>query len=179
MPAIDLLLAVWVAHVWRSKWHGSPRALVTAGLTWGLTIASLLSTLSLARNEPMNGFERSVAQIREIVPPGSVLMGEPRYWFGLSDHPYFAWQALTYYRSHAPSSTLDEAFRWHRPDFFILDSMMAPHIVEDPTTLGPWAYQLHLPKRDLDRFLAERGHLVAVIDTQAGRTIELYQITWD
>jgi len=179
MPAADLVLAVWLVRLTESKWHGSLRTMLSLALAWGLTIAAALTSVAQVRDQPMDGYQTTIARIREVVPPGSVLMGEPRYWFGLADYRFFAWQQLTYYRDQMPGSSLDEALRWHRPDYFLLDSLMELQIVDDPSHMEAWAQRLSLNKTEFDKFMAERGQIVADIDAQARRSVRVIRITWE
>jgi 4-amino-4-deoxy-L-arabinose transferase-like glycosyltransferase len=177
-PAADLATAVALAHLSR-HWHEARRLLVTTALAWGLVGTTALSIVPLVRAQPMDAYDAAIVQLREVVPDGSVIMGNPRYWFGLADHPYFAWAQLAYYRAYAPDSAVEELIRWHRPDYFILDSTMYDTIVDDPSHLPPWEQRVTLPKEPFERFLAERGRLVATIDAQKPKMIWVYRLAWD
>jgi hypothetical protein len=61
--------------------------------------------------------------LRQAIPPGATVLGEPTYWLELQDHPYLNWWTISYIwqaQGRSPRESLDR----HRPDAIIVD----PHV---------------------------------------------------
>jgi hypothetical protein len=177
-PATDLLLAGFLAKLSWSVFGASRWATRRTLLLLGLLGASIISTLALIRNNPMDGYQLTLQRISRAVSAQSSVMGSQTYWFALPEHEYYSWQQLVYYRRYAPGSTLEDAFRDLRPDFLIIDRHMELFIAEERASLPNYFQFLSLPKADLERFLDQRANLVTNIETDTFGNVRVYKINW-
>lgn len=201
-PAGDLLMAVALARLSRAKWPASlwarlpaaplRRWLGTARLglepsRWSavrtalvlvMLAAAVVPTLTRALGNPMRDYETTLAQVGEVVAPGSVVMGPATYWLGVPDRTYVSWEQLVYYRRYAPGSTVAEAVRAFRPDYFIVDPYIEQFIRDTPRP-GANAQQLLLPKTPFEQFLGEHATLAAAARTGTYGNVRIYRIDWE
>jgi hypothetical protein len=198
-PAGDLLAAVFLARVLRAlrrepgallpSWlpgsGGAGRAALwligrPAGRALGaaaLLIALAVPTLIRAVPNPLDDYDDTLERLRAVVRPGSVVMGPATYWFGLVDETYLSWEHLVYYRRYAPGSTLGDALKEFRPDYFITDTYIERFIRDTPRS-SINAQQIVIPRTELERFLAEHGRLVARVENHTYGQVQVYQIDW-
>jgi 4-amino-4-deoxy-L-arabinose transferase-like glycosyltransferase len=178
-PAAELVLAAFLVECARWWRRGGAIRRLPAAAAWGAT-AIAIGAFGLA---PLSGnmlddYQASTAALRRALPAGSVVMGEPKYWFGLTDYPYFAWQQLTYYRAYDRGSSLETAIGYHRPDYLLVDAEMDWQITDEPGRLEPWAQLQHLPKIEWEGFLRRRATLTAVVPSSLYGEIRVYRIRW-
>jgi hypothetical protein len=178
-PALDLTVALLLTKLLARPWYGSPLAYLRTAGTWGCVLASVLVIVPSLQSDGLADHDATVAQIREVIPLGSKIMGEPKYWLGLADHPFVGWQQLTYVRRHVPGSDLAAGFRTFRPDVLIIDSRMEWHITDEPEQFQPWAQLLYLPKSEWTEYLARHATLVAAIESETSGTVRVYRLHWD
>jgi hypothetical protein len=107
-------------------------------------------------------------------------MGDEVFWFSFSDHRFYPYYELTYYPSYSPGSTLETTFEAYRPDYFIVDSgWWQQFFTKDEAGLRPYARMLHIPRSEMEGFLASRARLVASVETENYGEVRVYRISWD
>lgn len=187
-PAMDLLLAIGLTRLGRALAEACSPRRRPAMLTFMLPLALLSTllivegafTLVLLRQDPMAEYTPTLERIRQTVPPGHSIMGPQTFWFALPGETYLSWENLVYYQRYAPGSTLTDALWALRPDYFIIDNVMATFaIADDKSKLTSYGQVLHLPKAELEGFLARQAQQVDTIHTQTFGAIHIYRIHWD
>ena len=190
-PTGDLLVAVVLERVSRLRlsdlaarfpffnWKALSPAWRT--LRWA-AIAALVAvmavpTLVRTTGDPLGDYELTLQRIRQAVRPGVSVVGPATYWFGLTGERYVSWEQLIYYRRYAPGSTVTDGMRALRADYFITDPYIEKFFRDDPRP-SVNSQQLLLPKHEVESFLAERAHLVAVIETPTYGAVNVYEVEW-
>jgi 4-amino-4-deoxy-L-arabinose transferase-like glycosyltransferase len=186
-PTIGLLMATSLRRLcailrtvsWSPIGLWAAQAILVAG---AVGYIALHSVVPLFREDADSEFESALTMIQQSAPPGSVILGPQTYWFGVIDHPYLSWEALTYYPRYAPGSTLRDSLRALHPDVIIIDQHLDHFITDDSQqrAFDPGDYERHLqlPKAEFEAFLQQQATLVAVLDTTEYGRVRLYTVHW-
>jgi hypothetical protein len=130
-------------------------------------------------SSPMGEFDDAVRRLRLAVPPGSSVMGSQTYWFGLPAERYLSWEQIIYFQRYAPGSTVEDALRALKPDYFVLDRHLENFIAPDiASAISEYNSFLWLPQAEIEQFLEQRSSLVTAFDTNYFGQIRVYKIDW-
>lgn len=186
LPAGHLLLALllerMIQRISVAARRRGPGARLAVALRMGgilLLLAGAFRNMYAIGENPTPDYERTMSQVAASVPAGASVMGPQTYWFAVPDHVYLSWEQLVYYRRYRPGSDLADAFRALRPDVFIIDRAVEDFAVaDDPSELTRYGRFLHLPKAQLDAFLAQQAELSATVETATFGYVRVYRIRW-
>ncbi|MDQ3930155.1 MAG: glycosyltransferase family 39 protein [Chloroflexota bacterium] len=179
-PAAALIVAALMGQAW--EWLGKrsilPRA--SAALVWGTAIAatSLAMLPAFTGKDPMPDYNRTVQAINQIVPPGKSIIGQQTFWLGMVDRPYYSWDQIVYYKQFDPAMTVEDGFAQFKPDYFLYDSALELHFTDDNSDIPEYIWYLHLPKQELESFLARRATLAGTVQSEVYKTIRIYKLDW-
>jgi 4-amino-4-deoxy-L-arabinose transferase-like glycosyltransferase len=129
-----------------------PAALAMSAL---VVVASLLSVAAVTRDLAPADYDRYIAGLREHVPAGATVQGEPTIWYGFSDHPMIATQLFLQSGRYK-----DEVRR-----------LGIEYVVDDHVEPLPGCRDcIDTAQEDVRRFLAQSAELVAEVrDPHYGR----------
>jgi hypothetical protein len=175
-PAMDLVLALGLAALAGAARPMARPAVIGTVVAGCLLAISLGASLRAVTYNPMHDFEATIARIRAAAPPGSVLMADSRYWWGLTDYRYLTWYEPAYYRRHAPGSTLADALRALGPTVLVIDDHQDKLFADDPSGFEPWAQALALPRAELDSFLSQHAELVSSFQSDLSGPVRVYRV---
>jgi len=173
-PALSLLAAAYFDELLkspaRSKYETRARQLIVAAF-------ALLPVLPLLRYNSSPYYQQLQAQVNQAVRPNDVIMGNQLYWFGLKDHKYSSWENLVYYRRYRPESSLEDAFRFLKPDIFIFDSQVG-NFVFDGERENLYLQNLQISATELESFLDRYATLEKTLIEEDGKPLRIYRINW-
>lgn len=120
-----------------------------------VVVVSLATVGSIALDQSKADYEGYVAALRESVPTGATVQGQPTIWYGFSDHPFIA----THY------------FQWAGPYEAEVRRLGIEYIIGERITMIPGCRDcLDTAQEEMRRFFAEHTELVAeVTDPYYGR----------
>jgi hypothetical protein len=164
-------------------WLGSRSLLPKAGgaLVWGTAIAAaaLPVMISFTSKDPMPDYNRTVQAINRIVPPGKSVIGQQTFWLGMTDRPYYSWDQLVYYKQYDPTMTVEDGFAQFKPDYFLYDTALEKHFTDDNSDIPAYIWYLHLPRSELESFLARRATLAGTVQSEVYSAIRVYRLDWE
>ena len=176
-PAGDLVLAAGLVTMAEMR----SRSLLRRVALLSSVVIVLVSTafnVSSITSQPFASFDTTVQEVRQTIPTGSVIMGDQTMWIGLRDYRFYTWQELTFYRRYASGSSLDDAFRAYHPDYFIVDFYERYSLSDTGNDFEEWKQLLFLPRQALEKFLSERGEIVADFPSQVVGRVIVYRLNW-
>ena len=175
-PALNLVVAAFLVDAAKPI-----RRLFPAPLACALVLTSLIlgvaANMLVLRNNGSGDLAETMATIEPLVGPRDVVMGAQTYWLGLTEHRYYSWEQLVYYKRHYPESSLEDAMREYRPDVFILDDHVES-FVKGPNESGSYSGQLNVPRRELFSFLDSAATLVSDFKNPSYGRVRVYRIDW-
>lgn len=132
----------------------SPRPAAWA-VSAGLVIVSLATVGSIVVDQSRADYDRYVSRLREAVPTGATIQGQPTIWFGFSDHPFIA--------SHY--------FQWAGPYDEEIRRLGIQYVIGERITMIPGCRDCRdVVPEEMRRFLDGHAELVAeVTDPYYGR----------
>jgi hypothetical protein len=113
----------------------------------------------------------------QVIQPDDAIMGPQTFWFGLHEHEYYSWEELFFYRRYQPGSNIEDAFRYLQPDIFVIDSQMDNFILYE--TDSKYSKNVHIPKLEVETFLAERGQILSNFNNDLFGHVRVYRLIWD
>lgn len=175
-PAFDLVIALFLGRLAGMSDSRSRERLAGVltvaclGVTMGLNVSTL-------RSDGSRVFADVLTRVVSVVEPRDVVMGTQTYWLGLSDHRYYSWEQLVYYKRHAPTSTLQDGLREFRPDIFILDGHLEQFLQDTPDT-RLYSGHLDISRQELLRVLSGQARLVTDFEGGVYGRVRVYRIRW-
>ena len=134
----------------------------------GVLVAELTLTCKLLIPDGYKNYQQAQAKVDAAVKPGDTIMGSQIYWLGLYDHRYYSWEFLFLYSRFYPGKTLEDAFRYFRPDIFVIDGFVEPYINDTLDPAERW-YDYRVSRAELYDFLASHAEQVF-----SGETVDYY-----
>lgn len=125
-----------------------------------------------------SSFKALETQLRATIQPTDRIMAPQTYWFALSDHDYYGWESLIYYRKYHDTASVEDAFAEIRPDIFIYDGHNKLYIADTPNTENLYGEYFFIPKNELESFLERYSLQLARIDDTPYGDIAIYRIDW-
>jgi hypothetical protein len=125
----------------------------------------------------LDHFSRVKDEMKLALDNDDIVMANQVYWLGLSDHVYYSWHELAFYKRYKPGSSIEEAILEYKPDIFILDGHIDILTSDDD---NPNLYQKYfgLPKSELYSLLDEKARLIKVIDDEVYGSIRIFRFNW-
>jgi 4-amino-4-deoxy-L-arabinose transferase-like glycosyltransferase len=118
------------------------------------SLASVFALAVVGASQWQGNYDRFVGQLRNYIPAGATIQGEPTYWYGLADHPYIANQ---YFGRDAPYA---ETVRRLGIEYIIADGYFLDTILKVERTVS---------EAEVQDFLAHHADLVVELqDPQYG-----------
>ena len=138
---------------------------------------SLVNIAPAVLNNQYPAYEQVQQRVDQSIQPGDTILASNIYWLGLSEHPYYSIDQISFDRWFDPSSTLEINLNRIRPDIFIYDGQ-ARQYTTDNSSGWPYAGYIYIPKTELETFLAKHATVVDVFNGVYGLT-EIYRIHWE
>lgn len=187
MPACGLLTAAFLDRLLQAWREGAvsptlPRRLslgLLAAVVIGLTVSAPAHTLGTVLDRPVNDYEAVAQHLRQSVPPNNLVMGSQSHWLGFTDERYLSWEQLVYHQRYASGSSLEDAFRALRPDFFIIDRHIEQFVAAAAAQLPEHLRYLYISETELLSFLDRHGRMVASMESAAFGKVRVYRIDWN
>lgn len=175
-PLSILLLArlgMWLWQRSRQRWvQGVLMALMILVLVEGAGRVVHRRHIA-ARTTP---YAQMSAQIAEVIPPGSRVLGLQHYWLGLRAYPFRTWLLPVFYarpETHTPALAMDDALARVDPDVILLDRHMQAYLAE----LTDAGHADHALYAGYERFMAARkATLVAIIEDATYGPLSIYTL---
>jgi hypothetical protein len=177
-PAFDVALAAFVALLLGLNWRGSRLVRVSTMAVIGLLVTSVAMQFGWIGRD-LNAEHRALVQgIRAVAPAGSIVMGEPVYWFGMQDYAYVGLEQVGFHRRLHPGLTIDEIMAVYRPDYLIVDWFVAKHVKDSPEEIQVASKTSFMPKAEFDEFLRKRTTPVATLTDRTRGTVQVLRVDW-
>jgi len=173
-PALCLLLAAFFYDFLQKRTETIVELRFRQFIVIGICVIPMFFII---RFNSLPAYQRVQNLINQAVKPTDVIMANQLYWFGLSDHRYYSWENLVFYRRYMPGSSLEDAFQSMRPDIFIIDYQV-DNIILDGKSEETYRQEFSLPKLELESFLNQRADLITIIDTYINKPVRIYRIKW-
>ena len=178
-PAFNIFLAM-IAYELLKKWDRSMRSYYRPIIVVStLLISAAFNVLPLKVDE-MAEYNQVVTHIRSVAPPGSSIVAEPRYWFGLYDYNFVGVDEPAYYRHYFPGMSVEESYRIFRPDFIVTDWFYETFTASSPEQVWPMSRPFYINEAELNAFMQARATLAGEISMPGWQiTMRIYRINWE
>lgn len=175
-PLATALLASALTTLWRRTRLAGRGFLALALL---LLLAQGITGITTAREAARHTtpYERFEAEIAELIPAGSTVLGLQHYWLGLRQYPYRTWLLplfLASPRYHHDPIPLESALDLVGPEIILLDRHMLAYLEEASAPASPY----HATYLAIQRWMAshEAQQLGTIDDASYGR-MEVWRVT--
>jgi 4-amino-4-deoxy-L-arabinose transferase-like glycosyltransferase len=172
-PAMDLVSAAAVVRLAKGGGGLFPR-LAAGVLTVGLGLGAVV-TLSVARVDGAEVFDRVLKRVVGQVSASDTVIGPQTYWFGLVGHRYLSWEQLVYFRRCHPEATLSEAFQHFRPDILIVDRHLR-FFLNDQGQPTAYAGLLSLSAAEFNRYIEKHARILTDFDGEHYGRVTVYRL---
>ena len=177
-PVLTIVASRFLINTWKT-WRGHITDYANR-VSWGLTIISIVFIGTKVIFNSYSHYRPVQDRISLSVHDGEVVMGSQTHWFGLHEHQYYSWETIIYYQRLIPGSSFSDVMVEFRPDVFILDGhMLSNYFTEEEFIKNTYRQNLHVPLRDVRRFLENQAQLVEFFESPIYGPIEIYKINWD
>ena len=113
-----------------------------------------------------------IQMVRSHIPPGSKVLAQHNYWYGLEDHSYLSWLVpLMWVHDKGPDRlTMDQALDRAAPDIVLFDRRMRSHFLQLERAGD------HAPALYREWLSTNGASLIAVVDDPTYGKMEIYQV---
>ncbi len=179
-PSIYLVVGAFLGKISEQPWRAPLFAFARTCFALALALATIALALAPVLTQNSNDdYQAALSLIKRDIPPGSKVMGSQTYWFALPDASYFSWDDLAYRQRYYPGSTLEDAFRAVRPDYFIMDGWLDLFVTDDPARLAQSESNTLLSKAELQSFLANHASRIDERQLKTFGDLRIYKIDWE
>ena len=119
-------------------------------------------------------YQQVQSQVNQVIKPHTSIIGNQLYWFGLGDHTYYSWENLVFYKRDKPNSSLEDAFRFLAPDYFIWDNQVN-NFTFDTEKKNTYFQGFRISRIELEAFLNNYAEIEATIE-EGDLKLEIYRI---
>ena len=176
-PAFLWLVADFCIDYFKQPWQRKIWNYASRVFVLGCIVGSFAFSLKEIIPDNYKKYQDTQAKVNAIIMDQDTVMGNQWYWFGLYTHRYYSWELLFLYPRVYPEKTLADAFNYYRPDVLIIDQQLNT-LISDTVPPNSFWYSYHLPKSELDDYLARHALLSEVIKTELYGDIRIYRFTW-
>jgi hypothetical protein len=157
----------------RQNWRTAQWSALRVGLVVGMLAILVLGNLSMLLANHTGDYNSAIQFVRRTVPAGKSIIGQQTYYLARPDEPYYSWEQPVFYRRYKPGTNLEDAYRYLKPDYIIIDKVVEEFMTDDPTR----QYEnTAISKFQMDAFLAKYGTLVARQNNPTYGDIRIYKI---
>ncbi len=128
--------------------------------------------------DPVKAFEYDEQILSQAIRPGDILFGPQTYWFGLTEHPFYSWQDIIYYRQWTSNPSLEAAINYIHPDILIIDSYLRGFISDKPLASNYFEF-LRIPETEMNRFLQQHAGLLLDYQDPFSGHMQVYRLHWE
>jgi hypothetical protein len=133
LPLFAVAMAWGVNTAWRWRWSPLPRVVIGLGVA-AVAVEGGLALVQLDRAaDVLTPYSTFVDEVRQLVPPGSRVLGLHSYWLGFQDYDYRSF--LVPLNLADLGMPLDQALTDVDPDVVLLDARMRTYF-ESPDAAG-------------------------------------------
>ncbi|MBF6612639.1 MAG: glycosyltransferase family 39 protein [Chloroflexi bacterium] len=178
-PALYLVVGAFLGKISEQPWRAPLFVFARACFAFALALATVaLALMPVLTQNSNDDYQAALALIKRDIPPQSKVTGPQTYWFALPDASYLSWDDLAYRQRYYPGSTLEDAFRAVRPDYFIMDGWLDYFVTDDPARLAQSNSNTLLSKAALQSFLARYASRIDEIQLKTFGDLRIYKINW-
>jgi 4-amino-4-deoxy-L-arabinose transferase-like glycosyltransferase len=177
-PAGALLVAVLLDMMSRRPLRASLWSFTQTALVVGIVVVTGVINIWTVWGASNAGYDETAEKMTQTIPDGASIMAAPTYWFARPYQSYVNFNRLEIYGRRYPGSSLQDAFTYYKPDYFIMDGFIQYWLTDDPKVLNGEHLFPVLPKSEMWRILNERGTLLGKVDTEPYGTVRIYKMNW-
>ena len=175
-PAIALLLAPYLNSIAQTGGKITGWTFWRNLLVLGIIVGSSVINLAVAMRDSNPDYRKVLSYIGETIPDGSVVYGNPSYWFALPRNPYMNIEQIVFRQRYVPGSTFTDAVEAIKPDYLIIDGFVGQFVLDDETCREHFSDIPCMPQVELATLLKERATLVGDLKTRNFGDVQIYKM---